>query len=611
MVCVSQKAVIRTALQKARGWAFWCMLVASVGTSAAHAQTAATGSTGNTGDTATATLEALSRGHQALASDPSLARELYDTLEASYQDQPQDMKWRIDFLGAKIRYLEGDTQGNIVQFQQLMDQPLPNTLAIEVSTYLAGAYSLRNQFELAFETLNEAVSRIDDSTSIDVQMEALARAAALYELGGGYSEAHDYGVRLHAIATEAGSKKFICRSGYYIAKGLFGTKNYQQAERQFLATVEDCKATGEGNAVRFVEQDLARNWLEMQKTDEALALLLDLSRQISPSNYWAIGVAKNKFLLAKAYWQKKAWIDAIASGSDALQYAQEIDYPLATREASYVLGLSYSQLGEFEKAYENLVIHLEASKLVTDETQARALAYQQSKYDAQEKARQIAQLENENRMLALEQALRQSERRTFLIIAVLAAILLILVVLRVRKQRTQFRVLSETDGLTGVSNRYHIMAAGQKLIDECQKRHCDVGVILFDLDHFKKINDDFGHPAGDWVLKTVANTCKNRLRKEDMLGRYGGEEFIVILPDISLDTLEQKAEMLRTAIEGIDTAGSGASFPVTASFGVSHLQGRSKATTLSVLVKEADDTLYSAKAAGRNRVETHTSGAAH
>ncbi len=595
----NRKLVYNIIAQKALVRAFWVIIAISAVTitSGSHANEAT--------NSPLSVPEILSKGHKALASDPSLAREIHTTLSADYENQPQDIKWNIDFLGAKIRYQDGDSKGNTHKFQQLLDKPLPNTLAIEVSTYLAGIYSIKNQFEQAFETLNEAVSRIDETTSMDVKMEALARAAALNELAGGYSEAYEYGVRLFEIAKQANSKKFICRSGYYIAKGWFGLKKYEQAEKQFLKTVEDCKKTEEVNAVRFVEQDMAYNWLEMRKTEQALALLLELRNQISPSNYWAVGVAKNKFLLAKAFWQKEEWLSAIASGSDAIRYAKEIDYPLAVREASYILGLSYGHLKQFDKAYNSLLIHLEASKLVTDETQARALAYQRAKYDAQDKARQIRQLENENRVLALEQALQNSERRVFIIFATLGAILLFTIVLHFRRQRTQFRLLAELDGLTGISNRHHIMAAGQKLISECQKRQRDFGVILFDLDNFKRVNDEFGHAAGDWVLQKAAVECKTRLRKGDLFGRYGGEEFIVILPDVTLETLKQKAEMMRSALEKIDTSETGSRFSISASFGVTHVCKADKPSTLSILVNEADSALYRAKTKGRNRVKVY------
>ncbi len=585
--------------QKALLRAFWVIFAIFFVTNTSVSQEAETTKTHQ------AVTESLSKAHKALASDPSLAREIHANLSADYENQPQDIKWNIDFLSAKIRYQEGESKGNTDKFQQLLNKPLPNTLAIEVSTYLAGIYSIKNQFEKAFETLNEAVSRIDEMTSMDVKMDALARAAALYELAGGYSEAYEYGVRLFEIAKHAKSKKFICRSGYYIAKGWFGLKKYNQAEKQFLKTVQDCKKTDEVNAVRFVEQDMAQNWLEMHKTEEALALLLELRNQISPSNYWAVGVAKNKFLLAKAYWQREEWLSAIASGSDALRYAQEIDYPLAVREASYILGLSYGHLQQFTKAYENLLIHLEASKLVTDETQARALAYQRARYDAQDKARQIRQLENENRVLALEQALQNSERRVFIIIVTLGAILLIAIVLHFRRQRTQFRLLAELDGLTGISNRHHIMAAGEKLVSDCQKRQRGFGVILFDLDNFKRVNDEFGHAAGDWVLRQAAMECKARLRKGDLFGRYGGEEFIIILPDVTLEVLKQKAELMRKALEFIDTSETGSTFPISASFGVTHADTSDISSPLSALVNQADRALYRAKTKGRNRVEVY------
>ncbi|CDW94734.1 conserved hypothetical protein [Thiomonas sp. CB2] len=127
-------------------------------------------------------------------------------------------------------------------------------------------------------------------------------------------------------------------------------------------------------------------------------------------------------------------------------------------------------------------------------------------------------------------------------------------------------------------------------------------MVLFDLDHFKLINDGFGHAAGDAVLQQVAHLLQTRVRKEDQVARWGGEEFLVLLPDSSLETAHATAEKLRELISHTRMSVGGAELRLTASFGVSAWEHDSQ-LTVAELLGQCDSALYNAKAGGRNRVK--------
>ncbi|VDY04145.1 MULTISPECIES: bifunctional diguanylate cyclase/phosphodiesterase [unclassified Thiomonas] len=127
-------------------------------------------------------------------------------------------------------------------------------------------------------------------------------------------------------------------------------------------------------------------------------------------------------------------------------------------------------------------------------------------------------------------------------------------------------------------------------------------LVLFDLDHFKLINDGFGHAAGDAVLQQVAHLLQTRVRKEDQVARWGGEEFLVLLPDSSLETAHATAEKLRELISHTRMSVGGAELRLTASFGVSAWEHDSQ-LTVAELLGQCDSALYNAKAGGRNRVK--------
>ena len=159
--------------------------------------------------------------------------------------------------------------------------------------------------------------------------------------------------------------------------------------------------------------------------------------------------------------------------------------------------------------------------------------------------------------------------------------------------------LATTDELTGALNRRSILEHLQSLLDDPGIQTC---VLMADIDFFKRVNDTYGHAAGDRVLKTFVDTMRGHLRKGDLLGRLGGEEFVVALGNADLQDAQALAERLRVAV-----AESGCPFDadttitVTASFGLALYDGQETVTQLLI---RADEALYRAKNLGRNRVET-------
>jgi diguanylate cyclase (GGDEF)-like protein len=147
------------------------------------------------------------------------------------------------------------------------------------------------------------------------------------------------------------------------------------------------------------------------------------------------------------------------------------------------------------------------------------------------------------------------------------------------------------------------LAALETEIARSHRDQRSVGVVLLDIDHFKKVNDTYGHFAGDAVLRETAARLKNSMRAYDQVGRYGGEEFLVVLPSCDMDQAVQQADRMRLRLqESKILADAGVEIPVTASFGVTitDLSDRD----LGVFIRVADEALYRAKASGRNRVES-------
>jgi diguanylate cyclase (GGDEF)-like protein len=157
------------------------------------------------------------------------------------------------------------------------------------------------------------------------------------------------------------------------------------------------------------------------------------------------------------------------------------------------------------------------------------------------------------------------------------------------------------DGMTGIHNKRFFMEFLEREIAVASRHGHPLTLVMFDVDHFKKVNDTHGHLAGDAVLKDLAHRIRPRIRREDLFARYGGEEFACVLPSTALAGGIVFAEHLRTLIEERPCAFDGTQIPFTISLGVTTLH-RETGVDPAGLIKRADENLYAAKRAGRNRV---------
>jgi diguanylate cyclase (GGDEF)-like protein len=166
----------------------------------------------------------------------------------------------------------------------------------------------------------------------------------------------------------------------------------------------------------------------------------------------------------------------------------------------------------------------------------------------------------------------------------------------------RLRELSEIDPLTLVFNRRKFFELIDLEVAKCKRYKRPLSLIMYDLDNFKRINDEFGHQAGDRVLKTTSGMVSAMIRKVDIFARYGGEEFILLCPETGLDGSLTLAERIKGLIEKHNSLGSG---KVTVSVGVAEYNGQD---TVDAFIEKADKALYIAKKKGRNRVEVSGSG---
>jgi two-component system cell cycle response regulator len=168
--------------------------------------------------------------------------------------------------------------------------------------------------------------------------------------------------------------------------------------------------------------------------------------------------------------------------------------------------------------------------------------------------------------------------------------------------REAMRFKASHDALTGLLNRGQILETLEKELERARRDHKPLGLLLADVDHFKSVNDQHGHPAGDDVLREVGARLAASVRPYDAVGRYGGEEFLVLMSACETSAAAEKGEQLRAAMDAVPVRTSAGTFPITISVGCVSTEELPEASPQRLL-SAVDEALYRAKQAGRNRAE--------
>lgn len=171
-----------------------------------------------------------------------------------------------------------------------------------------------------------------------------------------------------------------------------------------------------------------------------------------------------------------------------------------------------------------------------------------------------------------------------------------------KRMEDQLMTLSRTDGLTGAYNRGHFMDKSEEVINMMRRYQRPASMMVADLDHFKTINDKYGHHAGDLALKAFTDVCRQEIRESDILGRLGGEEFGLMLPETTIQHAQVLAERIRKAASALEITLDDQTIRIAVSIGLVELS--TEDATLDAVMRRADLAMYQAKAGGRNQVVT-------
>ena len=384
------------------------------------------------------------------------------------------------------------------------------------------------------------------------------------------------------------------------------TELKKQLAKEIPEGISFCELANEALSTNIIRTYQAELYLNAKQADLVLQTLQPHNEAILATNY-PILITHNYNLLAQAYWLKK---DIVNTTKYAMLAKENIQLLAQTKQTATTYQLLF-QLAEQAKDYPNaLKYHKEfsqAKQTVLDETQAKHLAFQLAQHNSFANKKEIEQLNQQNKLLNTQHQLsEQKQENSLLLIMLLLSFLAAFSLWSYRSWLTQQRLklLTEFDNLTQVYSRGHFIELAKEALQHCKKIDQPLTCVLFDLDHFKKINDQYGHATGDDVLKKIANICQGVGRQNDVFGRLGGEEFAFILPGCNMIIAEDIANKCRRNIENIDHLSLGVKQAITASFGVSDVSV--SGFNLSNLLADADSAMYSSKEHGRNCVNTYS-----
>jgi len=433
------------------------------------------------------------------------------------------------------------------------------------------------------------------------RLEALSRMANVYADSkvAEYDRAIEYYRQLLTEYEKYGQPNDIADTYYNLGSTLEVRGNPNAAELQYRRALAAFEKAQRPADIAQTKTSLGSSLVKQGRVQEALpyfAAALGFYQQEHDES----GIAWVAQIRGIAYRRLGRAQQALADLDAARGYYEQEKNARFLEKNVDETALAYEQLGDWRNAYAFRTRHAKLQQELAAARRDELSAQLRVAFDAEKKDQENRALARENQLRA--DALRESQRSQQLqfiaiVLTALLALALALLFWRQAVNTRRMRAIAMTDDLTRLANRRHIMAAMEIAFAEAKRNGRAVSLIVFDIDRFKRINDTYGHGAGDAVLRDIARACRLVLRPSDQIGRIGGEEFLVLL-DSGTDATDI-AERLRAVVEKLDFSEIADDLRVTISLGVRTAREYDPNTALAA----ADALLYRAKENGRNRVE--------
>ncbi|QXW28873.1 diguanylate cyclase [Aeromonas sanarellii] len=595
-------------------------------------------------------------------SEPELLRELQQLEDGGLPERI--FRDRVAVLADKKQVYPEEVQGRIARLQcwaqpserdddflravQFADQGLDRARARKDRVTEAGLLACRGYHRQLLGNMAEARQDYDAALTLARRLGDERQRADILSLRGemfayqgdlaeGLMELIDAHRRYEGLGLEGKGREVLTRiANAYRRMGL-----YERAESYFKELEHDYRVLGDREHLVDIHSQQGLLYIETEEYDKALPLMAEaeiyyLGQQQEGMLAWSrvematlllkqgktaqamakLEQVKTQLLRGKGadsvtlgHWHliMATALDAMDRPAEAQRHLDEAE-PIFAREQNLrflarvheVRARVLERQGRIQEALASLKTFVQTRQALELRLREQRSLQMRFEFDLARK-----ELENQtlrSRQQLQEEKLKQLQERRYWQYLVVTLLLLVMGILVVhqRGRTRKMQRLAMTDELTGIHNRRQIQAKGRKWFTQAREEGKPLSVLLLDVDHFKRVNDQLGHQVGDRVLTAVAQCIEEQLRSLDRVGRNGGEEFLVLLPDTRLDEAAEVAERIRLAVSRLAIEGVPADHPIRISIGCA--QYKPEDDNLGELVRRADEAMYEAKLAGRNRV---------
>jgi diguanylate cyclase (GGDEF)-like protein len=464
----------------------------------------------------------------------------------------------------------------------------------------------RRAGQYALATRTDTVAYRDSETPVRAE----AHADAATELSSALQTVGDYDEALALVRekiawdTAQGDSLDLSVSYYLEGEVLTRTREFRAAIAVFERGRSMSVSVGDRQGIAWDDMEICRALIELKQYETARARCSNAARVFAASKSTYV-LKETQEYLAEIDLRDGHARQALGILDHVLDHNGTDMDPSRVGVAYRTRAQAYAALHDYRRAYPDLEEYL---RRYHAENLVRSLRLQETVRERFLAEQEIARNSVLQHQLTLTRAraTRQTERLRWVAAAGTAGVLVIallshILVTNLRHRRELMRLARE-DNLTGMPNRGHTAKLATAALEAAALQHEPLTVAIIDLDHFKNINDRCGHAGGDYVLKEFARVSRGSLRSGDILGRWGGEEFLLILPGTTLDTALASVERLRALALAIQVPPSTAGDPVRVTFSAGLATTAEGARSLDEIIARADAALYEAKNQGRDLV---------
>lgn len=516
--------------------------------------------------------------------------------------------YQLDFINYLLAYeyiLDGNLGEAQLKLKNIIQSTSYSEVKIRTTATLANIQAIVMDYDEALSNIDyvlENVNSLNDNSLID-RINLIA-SIVYYQL-----EIFEMSLKYASILKASDSGAMMkCKASVYVIRSKMALK-ISQVVKKVNEVINYCKEQNEIIYASLLELDWIHVSLDeavMNQNESSIFNQLEKVKLLE-SSIDAFGynnlIGLKDMLMAKAFYFNGQYDIAMDKANQAIEGSSQSGFTAQVLEAMKVLQSVALKKDDYKQAFEWGQKISDAERELSTQAKLKQMAYMAVKHDNLTKQIEIQQLKQNNQVLSLENKLSEekaSKQQLFILLVIVSLFLLGVWTYRIKKKHDYFKGVADIDHLTKVFTRKAFEEKVNVMLDECQAENIPLNLAIMDLDHFKTVNDRFGHLVGDWVLREVVLTCENVTDEDILIARLGGEEFCIVSPSITQAAMMRLMERLRTAIEQLDSSDSGAEFRITASFGVSST--RLSGYLLPTLLSHADLALFEAKNGGRNKV---------